>query len=251
MERKTLRTIVWVLVFAIAMAFLETAVVVYLRKLYYPDGFIFPLKLIDPDIALTEFLREIATLVMLAGIGVMAGRRNMERFAYFIFAFAIWDIFYYVFLYLLLGWPSSLMTWDVLFLVPVTWVGPVLAPVINSLMMILLAMLIIYLGEGGKKLRTGALSWSLLIIGSLVVLASYTEEYIAYMTGRFQFIDLIGTSSNSDVIAYACSFIPAHFKWWLFAIGAGMHGSAILIIYLKNRPTANNTNQQPVQNTDR
>ncbi|MBK6833902.1 MAG: hypothetical protein IPG89_06345 [Bacteroidetes bacterium] len=65
---------------------------------------------------------------MLVGAGIIAGKTRLTRFAYFIIAFAIWDIFYYVFLYVLLQWPESLFTWDILFLVPVPWTGPVIAP---------------------------------------------------------------------------------------------------------------------------
>jgi hypothetical protein len=38
-----IKTIIWLAVFSMAMGYLESAVVVYLRKLYYPDGFKFPL----------------------------------------------------------------------------------------------------------------------------------------------------------------------------------------------------------------
>jgi hypothetical protein len=235
MTRATIKTILWVLVFAIAMAFVETAVVVYLRKLYYPEGFAFPLKWIDMDIAVTEFLREIATLIMLVAAGVLAGRRNTERFAYFIFAFAVWDIFYYVFLKALLGWPESLLTWDVLFLVPVTWTGPVLAPVINSCTMILLALAIILATERTGRCRTRWYHWILLIAGSLVVIASYTEEYLSFMLPRFAPGDLIGVSSNAQVLEYACTFVPGRFLWWLFSIGVLMHLGAIIMIWNRNR----------------
>jgi hypothetical protein len=133
----------WIAVFAIAMGFLEAIVVVYLRELYYPDGFEFPLRLMSADLVRAEWIREIATLVMLAGIGIIAGRNGLQRLFYALFAFGVWDIFYYVALKLLLGWPASLLTWDLLFLIPVSWLGPVLAPAINSLTMILMAMLFI------------------------------------------------------------------------------------------------------------
>jgi hypothetical protein len=77
----------------------------YARALY-PGGFSFPLSPIPERLAITELLRELATLVMLAGVGVVAGRNFPERFAWFIFSFGVWDIFYYVFLKLLIGWPT-------------------------------------------------------------------------------------------------------------------------------------------------
>src|SRR5262245_39933262 len=90
------RMLVWVSVYAVAMGLLEAAVVVYLRRLYYPHGFAFPLVPVDNDVAVVELWRELATVVMLAAVGGMAGRNRGERFAYFLYAFGIWDLIYYV-----------------------------------------------------------------------------------------------------------------------------------------------------------
>ena len=123
MEKEEKRKLVWIGVFAIAMAFVETMIVFYLRKLYYPDNNLFPLNISMPtEILIFEWIREAATIVMLLAIAVLAGRNAKEKFAYFIYTFAIWDIFYYVWLKVTLDWPASLMTWDVLFLIPITWV---------------------------------------------------------------------------------------------------------------------------------
>jgi hypothetical protein len=115
------------------MGYMESSVVVYLRAIMYPDGFGFPLAPFDSHLAVTEIFREVATIIMLLGAGIIAGKTFPERFAWFIYCFAIWDIFYYVFLKALLGWPESFMTWDILFLIPATWVGPVISPIIVSL----------------------------------------------------------------------------------------------------------------------
>ena len=112
----------WVAIFSIAMGYLESAVVIYIREIYYPEGFSFPLKVLDNHILVTELLREAATLIMLIGIGVVAGKTPIERFGLFIYSFGWWDIFYYIFLKALVGWPESLLTWDILFMVPTTWV---------------------------------------------------------------------------------------------------------------------------------
>jgi hypothetical protein len=232
---KTNRIILWITVFSMAMAFMETAVVVYLRALYYPDGFSFPLKMIDSNIAVTEFIREIATLIMLAGIGILAGRKNIERFAFFIYSFAIWDIFYYIFLKAILNWPGSLFTWDILFMVPVTWVGPVIAPVINSLSMILLSGILVFFLEKKGPVRTGALTWILLILGSLIIIFSYTQEYMAFMLGRFSISEMLGISGNKDVLSYACTFIPHYFNWYIFGTGFLMHLSAIVLLWKRNK----------------
>ena len=115
---------VWLAVFAVAMGFLEGIVVIYLRELYYPQGFDFPLKLMSPELVRIEWIREISTLIMLAAVGIIAGRNNLQRLMYFLFAFGVWDIFYYVALKLLIGWPASLLTWDLLFLIPCVMAEP-------------------------------------------------------------------------------------------------------------------------------
>src|ERR1017187_146362 len=90
--------------FSIVMGFMEAAVVVYLRKIYYPTGFRFPLIPVSQDIALVEFLRESATIIMLLVIRFLAVKTTSKKFAFFIYCFAVWDLFYYLFLKLLLDW---------------------------------------------------------------------------------------------------------------------------------------------------
>jgi hypothetical protein len=81
MSKNLTKTWLWLTVFSVAMGFLETAVVVYLRELYYPAGFAFPLAPIETSVAVTELLREAATLLMLLGVGVLAGRTAVQRFS--------------------------------------------------------------------------------------------------------------------------------------------------------------------------
>ena len=119
-----------VVIFAIAMAWVESAVVVYLRMLInridpYQAN---PLPIVG-GLAPIELGREIATLVMLLAVGWLAGTAWRMRLAYAAMAFGVWDISYYVFLAPMSGWPSSLFDWDILFLLPLPWWGPVLAPV--------------------------------------------------------------------------------------------------------------------------
>jgi hypothetical protein len=130
-------------IFAIAMAYLESAVVVYLRLLYSPDGIIIPLTAPPDHVLWTEIGREVATIVMLLFVSRMAARTRREWFGYFAYNFGIWDIWYYIWLKILLGWPQSLLDWDVLFLIPVVWTGPVLAPVLVSFCLILAGVLVI------------------------------------------------------------------------------------------------------------
>jgi len=120
------------------MAWVESAVVFYLRSMI---GRLEPFQA-NPfpaigGFALVELPREFATLVMLLAVGMLAGRTWRARLGYAAIAFGVWDIFYYVFLKIICGWPHSLLDWDILFLLPLPWWGPVLAPVLISLMMIL------------------------------------------------------------------------------------------------------------------
>jgi len=206
--------IIWLTAFSIAMGFLETAVVVYLRAIYYPKGFDFPLIPIESSIAITEVLREVATLIMLVGIGILTGKNKAERFVCFLYSFAVWDIFYYVFLKLLLNWPTSLFTWDILFLLPVPWVGPVIAPCITSLSMILLFAFVMYYSD--KKVEVVILppEWKLLISGSLVVIASFVWDYFKYKLSPRKTINS-GTTLLNDLATY----IPQNFNWPLFWVG--------------------------------
>src|SRR5512138_1422639 len=165
-----------VLLFASAMAFVEAAVVVYLRALYYPEGFGIILKQIPQPHLLVEVAREMATLVMLVTVAHVAGRYMWERFGYFLILFGIWDIFYYVWLKVTLGWPSTLVDWDVLFLIPVPWMGPVIAPVLVSAIMIICGIGITHLYARGQEFRPSLSTWVLAIFGSAVILYSFMRD---------------------------------------------------------------------------
>jgi hypothetical protein len=204
--------------FAIAMGFLEAAVVVYMRDILYPGGFSFPLSPIPVNLAVTELLREVATLVMLVTVGIMAARRFSTGFAWFIYSFAIWDIFYYVFLKLLLGWPESLLTWDVLFLIPTTWTGPVLSAVLVSMTMIFLAMVILVYAERGKETRIRRVEWMGLILGSLVLIFGFVFDYSQHMLDHFSLSGMLQVK-DPEVLEVATKYIPENFPWWIFCLG--------------------------------
>ena len=228
-------TLLWTGIFAAAMAVLESAVVVYLRALYYPEGFVFPLKMMDQQILVTEIFREAATIVMLFTIGVISTKSWISRFAVFIYAFAIWDIFYYIYLVFLLGWPPSLLTWDLLFLIPVTWAGPVLAPVINSLTMILLAIVILYSRLKDEIFRLTFYEWLLLIAGSLIVIFAYTRPYMEYMLDRYSIYEIVHFRGNTKLIEYSAGFIPVKFSWVIYSLGQLLFFWSIFHVMLRMR----------------
>lgn len=228
------KTFTWITIFAIAMGFLETSVVVYLRALLYPGGFDFPLAPMPQSLAVTEILREAATLIMLLGAGILAGRNVASRFAWFLYTFAVWDIFYYVFLKLLLNWPESLMTWDILFLIPVTWVGPVISPVIVSLTMILLAVLIIRFDAKGEKINLNFKEWIMLIVGSVVLIVAFTWDYSAFILEHYRFAD-IWTVPTDDMLKLAMQYVPRKFNWLLFCLGEIIVLLGIFVFWKRNR----------------
>jgi hypothetical protein len=127
--------VVATLVFAVAMAFVEAMVVYYLRKLFALQfdltvtsrHFRFPKSYLRYEQA-----REAATIVMLLTVAYLAARSWRRRLAFFLFAFGVWDIAYYAWLYVLLRWPGSLATRDLLFLTPGEWWAPVWQPIAVS-----------------------------------------------------------------------------------------------------------------------
>jgi hypothetical protein len=191
-------------VYAVAMAYLETAIVVYLRRLYYPQGFDFPLVIIDTPTLLMELGRETATIVMLATVGIAAGRTKVGKCAYFLYLFGVWDIFYYVWLKVFLDWPASLFTWDVLFLIPVPWVGPVLAPVSVALTMIGMALVLFHLEQRGLVLPVGKTLWPAQLIASLIVIVSFT-------------IDVVPRLPDNGILL--AQWTPISYRWWMLLGG--------------------------------
>ena len=119
--------------FAGAFALVETAVVAYLRNLLTTDGGYFPLQEIPVHILKVELSREAATMVVLVMVGILSAATPLGRFGAFMFVFCAWDILYYCCLAFFEGWPQSRLDWDLLFLIPVPWIAPVLAPVLVSI----------------------------------------------------------------------------------------------------------------------
>ena len=220
--------------FAIAMGFLEAVVVVYLREIYYPDGFDFPLTMIEPRIFRIELVRELTTLVMLVSIGLLAGKSKNEKFALFLFTFGVWDIFYYLGLKLFLNWPASLHTWDILFLIPVTWIGPVLAPVICSLTMIVLGTGISWIESKGRQLTFGRTAWMAILSGAFLIFISFIEDYslLLYDTGFFSGKLLPTEPGFVDAIT---TYVPESFNWFLFGFGELLVVVGVCLVFWKNK----------------
>ena len=213
--KKTNKLIFWISLFAIAMGFMESAVVIYLREIYYKTGFDFPLRPIETHLAKVEFIRELATIIMLIGTGYLAGKNTLQRFAYFCYSFAIWDLFYYVFLYVFLNWPSSLFTWDILFLIPFPWVGPVWAPCLISLLMIVGALFIIRQIDTNDNFKIPFKYWVILIAGALICIISFMLDYMQATSGD----KLWNIFSKELLFDDFKNYVPEKFNSTLFFIG--------------------------------
>lgn len=208
---KNYQTLLWLTLFSIAMGFLETSVVVYLRELYYPAGFNFPLVPIQQKIAITELLREAATIIMLAAIALLTGRNKLESFSFFLYAFAIWDLFYYIFLKILLDWPASLLTWDILFLIPIPWLGPVLAPCIVSATFILFNLLVLKAQRVNADVSLHKSEKALLGLGGIIIVISFIYTWLNEVHPK--------AFKNAFLLDNLKTYVPETFNWFLFILG--------------------------------
>jgi hypothetical protein len=216
-KRKPLwKSLAALVLFGVSFGYVEAAVVVYLGKLYQPlvrelkpergPHDLFPLitreqlESIDRGhlrLLSTEIAREAATMVMLASVGLAVAWNFNSWFAGFVIPFGVWDISYYVFLKVLIDWPRSLLEWDLLFLIPVPWVGPVLAPVLVSIAMIAAGTILLWREGMDHPVRIGWQHWTSAVLGGLIVVIAFCWDYRQISAGA----------------------TPGAFPWWLFAIG--------------------------------
>lgn len=195
----------WLVValYAIAMAWVEAAVVYYLRTLvdridpYQPN----PLP-IATGLGEAELVREFATLVMLVAVGWLAGATWRSRAAYALVAFGIWDIFYYVFLRVMTGRPESVFDWDILFLIPLPWWGPVWAPVSIAFMMVLFGTVIVRFDEVDRPIWPRRYASGAGLIG--IALSLYV-----FMADAIHSPDKSATALRN--------LLPVSFNWPLFS----------------------------------
>jgi len=161
--------------FAVSMAFVEAAVVVYLREIV-GEGPIFPMKEIPPALLAVEVGREAATIVMLISVAILSVRGGLRRMGAFLLTFAVWDIFYYLWLFVTIGWPAGIGDWDVLFLIPLPWVGPVWSVLLLCAGMIVFSSLFLRAPEEAR-FSPGTWGWTSGIGGMAVIVATYILEW--------------------------------------------------------------------------
>ena len=218
------------LIFAIAMGFLEAIVVVYIRELYYPGGFEFPLKMLPAWLVLTEWIREITTLLMLGAVAWISGNILLKRLSVFLFLFGVWDITYYVALKLFLNWPESLFTWDILFLIPITWVSPVIAPVICSLLMIIMALLFEYYNSRNKLEKLKPIEWILIFAGAFIIYFSFTYDFGMIILKGNYISNYFSLAEHPGFLEELTTWIPNRFNWEIFFTGILIICAGIILV---------------------
>lgn len=201
-----------VAIFATAMAWAEASVVYDLRTMVdriqpFQQN---PLPM-GGALARVELVREGATLVMILAVGALAGRTWRSRLAYSAIVFGIWDILYYVFLKMICGWPQSLLDWDILFLLPLPWWGPVVAPMCIALLMVVWGTLVTQFTDHA----VAACSWKSCCLSGLgSVLALYV----------FMADSLRVASQGADAVRH---MLPEEFNWPLFGVALALMAVAV------------------------
>lgn len=199
--------------FAIAMGLLEAICVVYLRQILLPpDGSLNNIAFSNFDFTI-EVIREITTLVMLLTIAILAAYNWRTRLAMFFLAFGIWDIFYYIGLKLFLDWPATILEWDALFLVPVNWYGPVLAPVLISVYFITVSVIIVLREATGKKLH--------------ITKPAILLQLLTFVAWYYSF-----TKDSSLISEFG--YKSATYSWLLFVLGILFCSLGIFITFRNN-----------------
>jgi hypothetical protein len=210
------RAVLSLIIFGVAFGYLEAAVVVYLRHIYdpvrqqlHPDkppGDLFPLITSEQlkrqgtqyeRLLLTELGREFATLVMLGAAALGVSTNFRQWLGGFVLAFGVWDLVFYLFLKIILNWPESFNTWDILFLLPLPWVGPVLAPCIVAATMVWAGIVLLKRDIGGPGLHIDAVHWIGIVGGGLILMIAFMWDWRNTTAG----------------------LPPNPFNWPLFAVG--------------------------------
>jgi len=208
-----------VVLFAAGMAWVESACVYYLRVLVDRVHPYQPVPLpVHGVLGGVELVREAATLVMLLAVGMLAGRTLRTRIGYAAIAFGVWDLLYYVFLRLICGWPRSLFDWDILFLLPLPWWGPVIAPCCIALLMIVWGTCVTQrpgcLGDGRPRMRLASAAAG-------IALALYV--FMADALGAVQ------NGTNAQLV------LPVSFNWPLFSTALLLMTAALLPVRTRTR----------------
>lgn len=208
-----------VVTFALAMAWVEAACVYDLRLLVnrtepYQAN---PLPLAGA-LGAIELAREGATLVMLFAVGALAGRSTRTRVAYAFVAFGVWDIFYYVALKVMYGWPRSPFDWDILFLLPLPWWGPVIAPMSIAVLMIGWGTLVTASAEASPAAPGEARLWPIAGVGAALALYAFMADALRALPDGAEAVRLV---------------LPATFNWPIFLSALALMAAPVAALAMR------------------
>ena len=201
---ESFRRLPLVAAYAIAMAYVEGAVVTYLREIYGMEDLVRDLPNRSDRLTAIEVGREAMTMVMLLSVGWIAGRKLQDKLGHFIFAFGLWDTAYYGWLSLFEGWPRSPLDWDVLFLIPVPWWGPVLAPALIAVVMCIGGAAAVLGADRGVRWRLSWTNAAVAAAGIAVVLYTFTADALGALPDGREAVERVR---------------PSDFEWPLFVLG--------------------------------
>lgn len=207
------KKLLWVGLFAVAFAYVEATIVVYLRQMYGIHDLLRDIPAFDPKIAFVEVGREFSTLLMLLAVGWAAGRSLQTRLGFAFFAFGLWDIFYYIWLKLFINWPESLLAPDILFLLPLPWWGPVIGPVLIAVLMVIGGSLAVITADRDYTVRFSIYEGITLFGGILVMLYSFMENSLAALPADAETLSQLR---------------PSTFNWPLYLFGLIVAGYVVL-----------------------
>jgi len=216
----TNKKIISVGLFGIAMAYLETAVVVYLRRMYGITDFSLGGPTFDPFVGAIEVGREFATLIMLLTVGWAAGKSLQDRIGYSLMIFGVWDIFYYIWLWVLIRWPKSFLETDLLFLIPLPWWGPVIAPMLIALLMVIGGISAVLLENKGCRIQFSAVDWVAIVLGIIILLYSFMRDAIKTLPADAETLSKLR---------------PSAFNWWIYIPGLVLLGYGVMHVIGKSR----------------
>ena len=171
-----------------------------------------PIQSIDGQfhqIIRTEIFRELATLVLIFAAAWLAAKHWWEGVCYFVFLFAVWDIIYYIWLYVQIDWPATLMDWDILFLIPKAWYAPVIVPVVISLLGILTSLVVVNAFEKVHSFKIKPVYIALIFLSFVIWYISFTHQV---EPGQTEF--------------------PEQYSWLMFFAGVLMALAANILILL-------------------
>jgi hypothetical protein len=118
-----------------------------------------------------------------------------------------------VFLRINVAWPNSIWDWDVLFLLPLPWWGPVIAPAGIAVMMIIGGSLATQFNRPERTVWPGRRAWHFCLAGATLAL-------LVFMSDALRSYD-VGIAAIRETL-------PTWFNWPVFSIALAMMAAPLI-----------------------